>query len=841
MSKIDEMSLVEILTEIGLNVDERDMYNVLGRDKEIFYEWKEILNKRSSEKRNMERRISELSIERDGINGEMVRKLFDINDIPNRVELRPEDFMQFESYIDKKCLVLLTLYNWQKVLEQSDNQSEKKSAKTNVRRAMKMIGDADFDVTDIVYENGYAKRITAINSQELINVIRKSRRLSELQKPDEEKQRRIKDIEQSIGLDDLVNVLEERDFQEGLTRSETVGGAIADQILHNGVRRYQELHPEIHVFEELAREQEEEQQEDIEGEKSLTEKVYESKPYKNSMKEAILENYVYIDIDMLLLIAGFRYLEALEYNSKRIKFEHDTENGTIEISEEDVALIIQDVVTKIQQAIEGEPEFIVQYNNGTRVDYSKEELKKDLRRFREGRYIKRSETDAAKASLLANENIFPQIEESVLRTMDITDEEFQILIKNSEENLIYLINQGIVESEEIMGAIYARETCSEALFLTAYQKGLLGAEDIVKLFDDKKINGETIAKIENGEIKQKISSYAREALRASYLKVEEEEDAKPEVLERFVRCVVLYKKLNIEGRTEEEIESSTFKLISSFEDNISSKVLEELYQFGIISLEAAADWGTDLTEMLASNSIKPVDLRKLYEKKFISKDQIKNVLMNGTLSYEERLDLIYSTFDGESEEEREAREELTALLEIGIGDSYRTDKKSAEKIRGKGNAVKGKEFITEPHTRWKLISLLDKDYSKGCLPDGIKVIDGHRVFLLPNHNKVVIERMHEKRNGKRVNAYGSATYVMGIEEFYKNINNIIIDGAINRTYLREASEEDKATKIIHSKHWGNAIKREFGIDKENSRYTQEEIDEIDTAIANVEGSRKERE
>lgn len=853
MSKIDEMSLSEIFQEIGIKVDERDMYNILGRDSEIFNQWREVLSRRLKEQQDKERRISELSIEKDGISGDIVKKMFNIKDRQNEISLTADDFLAFEGQINKYYLVLLTLYNWQKSLEQNhDGQSkdEIKKVKANIKRTIKLIGEEDFDVTDIIYEDGYAKRITAINSQELISVIRKSRRLAELQKPDEEKQRRIERIDDEIGLDNIVNVLIERDFQEGLTRNETVGCAIADQILFNGVKDYQKSHPDIEVWEGLYKEEEEEQEANASGEgadsktegkkeKSLKEKVYESKAYKNSVKDAILANYQYLDIDMLLLIAAFRYLEALEFNMERIKFEHSTEDGKIEISEEDVVLIIQDVVTRIWQAIEGDPEFEVQYAENKIVGYSKDELKKDLRRFHEGRYIKKSETENAKASLMANEMTFLGIEDAVLRTMDLTDEEFQVLIQNSEENVIYLINYGVIEKDEIMGALYARKTCSEALFFTAYQKGLLDDKDIIRLFEDKKIDGEIIAKIEDKEIREKISGYAKLALKESYLVVTLNKDAKPEELEMFVRSIVLYKKLCMEGRTEEEIANNSNELVSSFEDNINSEILQELYQFGIISLDVAADWGVDLTEMLASNSIKPTDLKNLYAKKVVSIDEIKNVLINGSLTYEEKLDLIYSTFDGESQEEALAREELTEFL--GLGESYKSEERGTGRQRGIGNGTRNKEFITEPHTRWKLLSLLDKDYSKGCLPEGRKVIDGHRVFLLPNHNKVVIERMHEKRNGKRVSAYGNATYIMGIEEFYKSIDDIIIDGAINRTYLREAQEDGQATKIIHSKHWGNSIKRQFGVNTQSSRYTQEEIKVIDEAIKNVENSRKERE
>ena len=305
----------------------------------------------------------------------------------------------------------------------------------------------------------------------------------------------------------------------------------------------------------------------------------------------------------------------------------------------------------------------------------------------------------------------------------------------------------------------------------------------------------------------------------------------------FNKYRTLYKHLIILGKTDEEIRESGNELISSFEENLNNDILTGLYQYGLITLESAADWGIDLNEMLSQNTIRPTDLKELYKKQVITIDSIKTVLMNSNLDYEEKLDLIYSTFDGESEEEYKIREELVDIIDIG--DEYRETRRIG-RTRIKEKSIEQKQYITDPHARWKLISLLDSEYSKKFLPQGNEVTDGHRVFFLPNREKVVIEKMHEKKKGKKVSAYGSATYVMEAEEFFRNIGEIIIDGSINRTALRELAEEEKATKIVHSKFWGNAIKRYFEIGEENGRYTKEEIEAINTAIKNVENSRRER-
>ena len=321
--------------------------------------------------------------------------------------------------------------------------------------------------------------------------------------------------------------------------------------------------------------------------------------------------------------------------------------------------------------------------------------------------------------------------------------------------------------------------------------------------------------------------------------MEDDEELQLDTMEIFDRYRALFKCLNLDEKKKEEIDNATFQFISSFEDDIDSEKLEGLYQYGIISLEAAADWGVNLNQMLANNNIKPTDLKGLYKQGTITIDAIKNVLINGALPYEEKLDLIYSTFDGESEEEYNIREELVDLLDTG--EEYKAEGETTTRRKKGETTSKSREFVSDPHARWKLISLLDKEYSKKFLPTGCEVMDGHRVFLLPNIDKIVIEKMHERRHGRKVSAYASATYIMETEEFFRNLSSLIIDGAINRTALRELSEEEKATKIIHSSAWGNKIKEYFGIDAENERYTEAEIEEIDRAIENVEKSKKERE
>ena len=206
------------------------------------------------------------------------------------------------------------------------------------------------------------------------------------------------------------------------------------------------------------------------------------------------------------------------------------------------------------------------------------------------------------------------------------------------------------------------------------------------------------------------------------------------------------------------------------------------------------------------------------------------------MEIDEKEDLIYSTFDGDTEKEVQIREELMQLL--SFGDAYKSMESEGKGPRASGTGSKAikREFVTDSQARWNFISLIDEGYSRKFLPEGVKVIDGHRLFLLPNKNEIIIEKMREKRKGRMVGAYGSATYIVGIQEFFDNMSEIIIDGSINRKFLREFVESDQALKIIHSKNWHRNIMRHYGIFKDNDRH-----EEINKAGERVEKSRKERE
>lgn len=806
MKKIEEMTIEEIISTVGLNLVGRDVQMIFNNDLATMREYEETL----AEIQNRNYKL--------GINGSRNRK----------AEVR-EALEKMGDKVNKYTLVLLGLYNSQRDLKNlvERPKEDKEHTKSKIKAAMELIGNRDFTVVEPIAEGEFI-RLKIINSTRLIQCIRSGQNIDNMNKPSKKQEARLAEIKEEIGLENIVGRLIIEDIMCSIGDLEIARG-ILNQISWNTLQNYAKTHPEINLDEMV---------ETGDVPVGTGENLYQSPEIRTSMIKAIEQNYRYIDFNRLLMLSWIRLISALE---------EDVENSLRSSVIEDNGQIREEgkegTVNGIRQIIES-IKGVLDKGVGVKIEdstYTVKDIETSLKKFKDGRYIRGEEIAAAKERMLIGETSLMGEDDDILSVMVINDGEFETLIKNSEENIFFLISKEVIEEDEIKPALYIRGECSQELFSLIDKKGRLRHEDMLELFEVGIISQDMLLSIEDQERRQRLIADTKGKVRELYLSVLDESNTNPkETMEKFSRYATLYKRLNIDGKSEEEIAEASFTLISSFEENLTDNVLQGLYQFGIISLEAAADWGANLTEMLSENSIKPTDMKGLVAKRVISIDAIKDVLKRGELSYEEKLDLIYSTFDGETEEEISAREELMDFL--GIGESYKAEGVGeVQSTRGQGTGTRGREFITDPHARWKLISLLDKDYSKKFLPRDKEIIDGHRVFLLPNSEKILIERMHEKRGGKRVSAYGSATYIMDTDKFFENMDIIIENGAINRTFLREMSESEEATKIIHSKHWGSAIKRYFEITSENERYTVEDIKEIDVAIASVEKSRKERE
>ena len=122
------------------------------------------------------------------------------------------------------------------------------------------------------------------------------------------------------------------------------------------------------------------------------------------------------------------------------------------------------------------------------------------------------------------------------------------------------------------------------------------------------------------------------------------------------------------------------------------------------------------------------------------------------------------------------------------------------------------------------------------------------IFHYPNieDGVVLIEKLHKitsnRENGtveiKPDNE--SATYIMSEEEFIKMKALLIEQGKIDRTILTQKwwITRDPNHWIAHTSGWEEALKNRFSINKENTRYSEEDLSKIDQLITNSIKSKK---
>ena len=820
MKKLEELTMKELIEDIGIPMDEKTIWLTFDSDEEVLKDFRDAIIEKSNN----------VLVTTDG-------RSIDISEQDYSVKWAML-MIKYEDRANKQALIGYSLYKIASYLEKNKEdvtKEERKQYEEAIKKYMLLLGKRNFNMIYIREKNeeGTVSRLQVINSQELMQYIKNGTPLQTLFRPSRKNQSRIDELERRVGLENIVGMLALSDFETISSYGNDVGEMLSDLSTFN-LQRLQSKNGE-------------------------DEKI-NLKNYYDTMANTIYMNLKYISIDRLYLVIAYRYIEALE--NGRINAEEGDYKDFLRLLSNSIA---KGTKVEIRESVE-ETEKID--TTSIIAVYTLEDLLKDIERFHGKRYIRKSEVAEIHSQVVSGERLLSEIDNVFIGFLDFNSDEFEQIIKAREENVIHLIQIGAIETPtEFYHALVARGKCSNELLDLAIEKEIVDGKYLLYLYRQGAINLENIEfalqSKQDAEREGKIADKPNrldfidkddlnKVIIEFYKKVTDNENKDSlQDLQEFYRFIDLYKLLNIKGKSEEEIEKASNSLIESFGDDLNSEIIEELYQYGLIRLKDAASWEINLNKMLAQGEIKPIDLKNLYSEGTIRLENIKNVLRGNSINYADKMWLIYSTFDGESKEEYDIRDELIQLLDTE--EEYREegkkikskeiepDDKDKEKDKNKEKKARWREYVSDPHARWKLISLLDKDYSRAVLPEGMTVSDGHTIFLLPNSNKVVIEKMLEKKGGRQVSSYAAATYILDKDVFYKFLVAIVEEGKVIRSTLGDLARNGYATKIIHNKSWGKNMKEHFEINTENGKYSPEEIAQIDQAIENVEKSKQERE
>lgn len=415
-------------------------------------------------------------------------------------------------------------------------------------------------------------------------------------------------------------------------------------------------------------------------------------------------------------------------------------------------------------------------------------------------YIEKLHEDLSKG-------IIPEdIEELRIAGVDVSD------VINVMDN--YEENQRKKEKEHLL------ETAKE---LTNYlkQNGKIDSEHIIKLYMDGNVSLNLLGAVD-------ISDLSKEYFEDKLLEVFGENVFinNEETNNRIKKYGNLYSMLREKGQIDTTTDQIVEKLSEVFGEEFIPGIIDDLYKMKIANMQDGLQWlgGEFLTELYKQENLRPVEIRRLYNEGTINFEDLTSMvkLLNDNT---EQFMVISSLFP--EAESIETRQELFKEC-LDLGDSLKEDDKGTKRKKGEKIESEYNQYITDPGERFKVVQLLDKEYSLKMTSDG------HAIMHLPSRGKVFIEKMLDKDGNPY---YGAATYIVDKEYFEKNEDMIVIEDKIKRSKLSQNSESKSIERVIHSPTgWGKGIKRIFEINEETR--TPEELQEIEDAIKSVEESRR---
>ncbi len=376
--------------------------------------------------------------------------------------------------------------------------------------------------------------------------------------------------------------------------------------------------------------------------------------------------------------------------------------------------------------------------------------------------------------------------------------------------------------------------CSLELMDYLKNEGEITEEKALELYIKGKIDLDIIKSIANSTFSEE---YCNEKFRELYERAlysisdnKELKTLKTEEGEELRRFSKLYRKLNDSEKFD--IDNLIIKLITAYnEEEYSAEVMSDLYDLKLATMEKCIEWvGKDiLLKQYEKGTLQPAKVQELYDDGKIKIEDIA-YLIKEIKNPGERFMIIGAIFPEENERDNSIRQKLVEECINVEKENTHNSQKGKRQIVEKDKKT-SKKMVTNPFARMRLFKELDEEYSFEL------ITDGHGIIKLPNLKKIIIEKMLDKNKQP---AYGTATYILEENYYYENYGSIVENGKINRTELYSNINVKSVDRIIHSiDGWGQSIKRILKID-ENSNWSKEDIETIDTIIEKIKESKREK-
>lgn len=774
MSKISNMNMVEILNKINVDFNLGDIYKICS-NKEV---------------------------------GDRVYEL--IADGKDFYEVLIDN----EEYIDnEKLLMVIWLCNKEKIKEKENEilnssllkiplnrtkiEQEIRDLKSNMQKIRKLSRDMDTYLTIVHNEKGLSKDITVISSREEILGFDLSEKEKHNRKKFDYIDKNLVEKNDEDGMKYAIQSVEIGDLAKVLPFD--IAKAAEYKITNNSMACGKEYIDKYKEKESKGKENDEEI--------SNLDDEYKINILLPEMRDTIKQVLKYVDLEKLLLIEIYRLEREFDYVRLTNKtFPNEKLKAAKTVTTFLSNLIGKDIILENEDSI-------YTYNDAQNF-IDRINAEKNI-------YITSEEAKTLKAQLLDGLNLEEASEETIIKAemLSYTKDEFDTIMAGTKSGFEFgIIMQELSEEQIIEKAYQHKDKWSNALTKFFYSEGLLTIKSIIKLYSDGILNAEFLKEFSSeNNISEELNL---QKIHEKYLTFKNQKEPKQEEAEQLERLTELYKLINIQEKTPEELEeisnSVMYEIAENFEDE---EDIIFYYENGLVTLETVADWsGENVIEELYNNSkITFEDLEFLYKSNKISKELIQRKIsldnmdyttlitqiMSGYVSEKKIIDLYMEGKLFDTDFEKIALEGKIGIDQYYVATSKRTKEILEENARIKFKPIlynipdkkikmnvidntntntnysknnKNKTLI-DPNIRYEFLKLLGAKEAEAVILDEDNAFYNYEFFVIPDsqgnlqENSVVIaERFFEDKEIEDKFATDNATYFFQYKDLMVNSN-----------------------------------------------------------------------
>lgn len=541
-------------------------------------------------------------------------------------------------------------------------------------------------------------------------------------------------------------------------------------------------------------------------------------------------------MDNVLLLTAYRARQMLE-KENGVKEDSKAHELCVEIMQ-----FAKDHIKNPNTRIMG-PLFENHLQDTVHVDYKFKNLEEEIARIVDGKYFSKEDLVGFKQELLNGELELGATSREFMERLNLTKDEKSKIVEVNPNNFEAFVMAGMLDKEEVKSMLENMEEgfeLSNRVIDCLCCDELLENRDFVDLYMRRQINLKQICRLHDFYDLQ--SNVTVDELMQYY---DNREQTQEQVVD-FEKYALLFREIRLKNSDEEAKQQMAEQIMENlYETERDYETdLKNLYEVNLLPIRTLIDWNGEkmMYDLIEENTMKPRDAKDLLMTGELDVSKAYQALKNSKLSDAEKMNFIFSSFDGvgnspeEIQAQNEARMYLIQAMNISkdfVDTSHNATRSSRATSSKNETRKKANRYVSDPVYRWQLFSQMDED----C--DSKPYADGTVVFALPNvgNGMRVVEKLFKStQKGTQIN-YGSATYCMTEEDYLNHKEKIEQEGKINRKALVQMHKDGMATRTIHSVNWGNELKKTLGVSVENG-YSPEKIAVIDGLIEQIEETKE---